>query len=202
MTDRQEVNLYLPRLRPSVDYFAPTMVARAVGVFLMILVAMALFDAYQNYALVALIEEQQQAMAERQTQLDDVKKRVPKSQGAHLERTIATMRSQVKRRQAISRLIDGQSIGNTQGFSRQLLALAEYSNDKLSLKGFQLQAGGKRIVLHGHARVAEAVPHYIELLRSSESFNDSVFGPLKIARANSGHSLNFSLNEAEALINE
>lgn len=197
MSQRQEVNLYLPKLQPKMDYLAGPLAVRGLLLVVAIFFVITGFDVVQNYRL-------QQAVEQRQTQIDglsqqiaDVKGQLPKSQGAKLDREIKRLGLEIARRQAISRLIDGESIGNTQGFSDQLVALSRQSSEQLSLTTFAFASGGQVVSLTGHTRSPEAVPGYIDRLRQSDSFSDSVFGPMAIARQDNHSVLIFSLNHTK-----
>ncbi|MGH1371216.1 MAG: hypothetical protein ACRBBW_04215 [Cellvibrionaceae bacterium] len=198
MTQRQEVNLYRPHLRPKIDYLSPKMVARAALVLVLGLLLTACFDLFQNYQINSEIAQREKSIAQLTQQVAQVKAQLPKSQSAKLDREIRNLRLEIHRRQAISRLIDGQSIGNTAGFSEQLSALGEKSSDKISLSGFSLAAGGDVVSMNGHTRTPESVPSYIDRLRQSESFSGSVFGSMSIARVNNQLPLSFSLKHDES----
>lgn len=195
MSQRQEVNLYLAELRPKIDYLSPMTVARGAVTLLLVLLLIACFDLYQNYQLSHEIVEREASIAQLNQQIADVKKQIPKSQGLKLDREIHGLGIEIQRREAISRLIDGQSIGNTHGFSEQLTALGENASDKISLTEFGFWVGGDVISMEGKTRTPESVPSYVDRLRQSESFSDSVFGPMKIARVKTQSLLNFSLNQ-------
>jgi len=197
VSQRQEVNLYLPQLQPTVDYLSVAVVARGIVLLLFMLLMTVFFDVYQNQQLQGDIELRQTSIDSLQQQITHVKKQLPKSQAIRLDREIRALGVEIKRRQAISRLIDGQSIGNTEGFSEQLSMLSQKSSTKISLTQFGLSAGGDVVSLVGETRTPESVPAYIDRLRQSDSFSTSVFGPMSIFRQNSSALLNFSLNQKD-----
>jgi len=197
VSQRQEVNLYLPQLQPTVDYLSVTVVARGIVLLVLMLLMTVSFDIYQNYQLRDDIELRQTSIDSLQQQITSVKKQLPKSQKIRLDREIRALGVEIKRRQAISRLIDGQSIGNTEGFSEQLSMLSQKSSEKISLTQFGLSVGGDVVSLAGETRAPESVPAYIDRLRQSDSFSSSVFGPMSIFRQNSSALLNFSLNQKD-----
>lgn len=194
MSQRQEVNLYLLRLQPSVDYLSVSMVARGLVLAVLVLSMTAAFDVYQNHQLQGEIDRRQSSNDSLQQQITEVKKQLPKSQKLRLDREIRALAIEVKRRQAISRLIDGQSIGNTEGFSESLSVLSKKSSKKVSLTQFGFSSGGDVVSLAGETRAPESVPAYIDRLRQSDSFSNSVFGPMSILRQQSSSLLSFSLN--------
>jgi len=197
VNQRQEVNLYLPQLQPTVDYLSVAVVTRGIVLLVLMLVMTACFDLYQNYQLHDDLELRQTSIDSLQQQIISVKKQLPKSQKIRLDREIRALGVEIKRRQAISRLIDGQSIGNTEGFSEQLSMLSQKSSKKISLSQFGLSVGGGVVSLAGETRAPESVPAYIDRLRQSDSFSSSVFGPMSISRQNSSSLLSFSLNQKD-----
>lgn len=197
MTQRQEVNLYLPHLQPKVDYLAPALVVRGLAALLLIMVAIACFDVVQNIQLQQQLDVEQVQVDQLADQIEAVKQQLPESQAARLDQEIQQLGREVKRRKAISRLIDGQSIGNTAGFSEQLQSLARESSAELALTGFEFSSGGDVVSLQGETRHPEAVPYYVARLRDSDSFSNSLFGSLSIQRQDGSSRLQFSLNQQE-----
>lgn len=197
MTQRQEVNLYLPHLQPKVDYLAPGVVVRGLAALLLIMVATACFDVVQNIQLQQQLDDERMQVDQLADQIEAVKEQLPESQAARLDKEIQQLGREVKRRKAISRLIDGQSIGNTDGFSEQLQSLARESSAQLALTGFEFSSGGDVVSLQGETRHPESVPYYVARLRDSDSFSNSLFGTLSIEREENTSRMQFSLSQPE-----
>lgn len=195
VTKRQEINLYLPHLRPTRDYLSASTTAAGFGLLLLLFLLVGLIKHMNNRSLNQEIEQQQLVVAQQQQQLETLKQELPKSHAAQLDAEIVELRAQIARRKAIGQLIDGKSIGNTKGFSRQLQSLAENANAQLSLSRFQLLNGGAQVAIAGQTKSAEAVPYYIEALRKSDSFKHSAFGQLHIERQSDSRLLSFTLNQ-------
>lgn len=196
MSKRQEVNLYLEHLRPQVDWLSPKLLAGYLGGWLLLLVAVVMFNSYQNTQLEDQLAAQQRALQVMTAQVQQLKGQLPKSRAAELDQQMKSLGAEVERRRAISRLISGQDLGNTAGFSAHLQGLARHSNASLSLQGFTLSQGGLVVALNGEVRQAQVLPAFLQALQAEPSFSDSHFGQLGITREE--QRLRFSMNEALA----
>lgn len=194
MSDRQEVNLYLAHLRPQVDWFSPKYLGVSMGVWLLILVLITLQESYHNSALEKRLNIQTQTLQDLTAQVQELKGRLPVSRAAELDVEMTRVAKEVERRQAIRRLLTGQNLGNQAGFSGSMQGLARHSNDSIYLKSFALQQGGAQVSLEGEVREAHFLPSYLDALQGDESFHNSHFGPLSIAREE--QRLRFSMNES------
>lgn len=179
-TMRQEINLYLPELRPKRDYLT----AECCGYGLLGLCALVVLVAALNWLSAGSEDEQLMLVQQRVDQinqtLDAIKARQPKPQGERLDAEIASLRQQLQRRKAIRELIEGRSIGNADGFSGQMQGLASASDGSLYLSTFALTQGGKQVAMQGKTRSASGVPRYVGALKSRQSFSGSQFGQLTI----------------------
>ncbi|NIB44383.1 hypothetical protein HBA55_32615 [Pseudomaricurvus alkylphenolicus] len=195
---RQEINLYLPHLRPRLDYLSAPVVAAGLMAMVAVLVLLSALSGWQAGNLAEQLHQQKQRLATLEQQTEDFKSRLPASDADRLEAQITSISDEIERRRSISELIDGQSIGNAKGFSMAMDSLASQVNDQVALTGFDFIAGGRRIALAGQALSPEAVPLYVERLQVSEGFKDSLFGQLQIQRVPGKSHLSFSLNQAAA----
>ena len=198
MNPRQEINLYLPGLRPQRDFLSARYCLSGLALVVLGLALLWGLEYRTTRLLKAEISSQQQQLEQLQQQLKLVKQTLPASRASELDDEIAQLRQQLQRRQAINRLIDGRSMGNTEGFSGQMTGLAQSVSKALSISGFDLQQGGKRVAVEGNALQAEEVPLYVEKLRALYSFRDSSFGQLNIRRGEKQGLLNFSFNRDDS----
>ena len=191
---RQEINLYLPSLRPSRDPLQPILAGIYLLAALLILSVMAVVDVFQNRSLqqeIALLQTQQQQL---QSEADAIKAQLPKSRAKQLDKAIEEMRLQVERRQRIKGLVDAQNLGNAQGFSSQMVGMARQLQPGLALQAFTLSDGGAQVGFAGQVREAATVPRYIEKLQSEAAFTASQFGVMNIARQEDSALLAFNLS--------
>jgi len=194
ISERQEVNLYLAHLRPQVDWFSPKYLGLGASVWFVALILLVAYERYQTAALEQQLDIDTQALQQLTAQVQVLKGRQPKSRAVELDREMTRVAAEVKRRKAISRLIQGQNLGNQVGFSGAMQGLARHSNTSLYLQGFDLQQGGGLVSLQGEVREAHLLPAYLQALQGDLSFRDSHFGPLSIVREE--QRLRFSMNES------
>lgn len=199
MSKRQEVNLYLPQLRPRRDYLSAPMAFGGIGVLLLVMLLVGLGMHFNNRSLAAQIQQEQQVVSSLQQQVEEIQQHLPKSHAAQLDVEIVALREQIARRKAVGQLIDGKSIGNTKGFSRQLTSLAQSVTGDISLTGFELLDGGARVAVEGNTRSPQAVPRYVEALRETPSFKTAVFGSLRMDRQAATGLMTFTLNKTDGV---
>jgi Tfp pilus assembly protein PilN len=194
---RQEVNLYLPHLRPQMDWLSPVNSLFAIGAAIIFLGLLVLLGWQQNTRLQSDIATIQQQMQSVEQQISVMSSKLPKSQARQLDRQIAEVRQQIVRRQRIKTLVESQNLGNADGFSSQMEGLARRLPAKLYLEGFRLEAGGGLVSLQGRTVKAQSVPLYIGQLQKEPAFTESRFGVMSIARNKNGAVHSFTVAPGE-----
>ena len=182
MTHRQQINLYLPHLRPRVDYLSPANSAIGIGCLLLLSVLITVFSYLGVSGADEDLAEVQHRVDQLSAEVDAAKAALPKRDSGALDKRIAALKQDVNHRQSISRLVQAADFGNQMGFSEKLVSLASNSSSELALTAFGFANGGRQIMLEGNASRAEAVPVYVDKLQSSRAFTGSVFGRLDISR--------------------
>lgn len=194
----QQVNLYLPEFQPRRE----PVNARQMGlIWLALLVGVVLWSVWNGYRtsdLEATLESERAELQAVQAQVQDLTARLPAQRGASVEEQIAELRSELARREQILRLISRQNLGNADGFSGQIQAMARQSFDDMALSSFSLQSGGNYVELVGRVRHPERVPEYLQRLRQEPSFSQVGFGVLTVDRESDekGPGLTFSVRRA------
>lgn len=181
----QQVNLYLPELRPKREWLtANTVALSCIGFVVLLVVASVLMHAeLKNYnRQVTLIEDQ----------VEDVKARVEKIKNiprpisaVELDRRIATLRSAAKRRERIGDIIEVQNLGNDAGFSEPLLAFSRQVLPSIALQHIRISRGGAFVELKGETTAPQDIPTYLQRLQTEDSLSDSQFGLLSTAQKSS-----------------
>ena len=123
-----------------------------------------------------------------------IRSTLPRSQAAIIQQEVDKLRLELERRQRIYQLINQQNLGNSDGFSGQLLALARQHESNISLLTFNLHAGGRQFNFTGRAKSAQAVPQYLQRLQKEKSFENTTFGHMAVERSKTGI-VNFSLSQ-------
>lgn len=180
---RQEIDLYLPELRPKQDWLAPknSLLFVAVCVVLLMLITagklVTLLQANSQY------EEKQAQIVQMQSAVEQLRRQIPQSQAAVMKNEIDALKTDINRQEKIRDVISRQDLGSTNGFSSQLKSLSRQISADVSLQKLVIMDSGARVYLAGQARTADAVPLYVQRLQQEHPFVGSSFGGLSIENA-------------------
>ncbi len=195
----QQINLYLPEFRPNRKPVRAQHMLWAAGALLLLLIFWSLWSAKQTQDLAEQVGVEQGKLEALQQQVQELTARQPRRQGPDLETQVERLKAEIQRRESIRLLITQQNLGNAEGFSAQLQALARQSMEELALQHFSLQQGGDYVELSGRVRQAERVPEYLQRLRLEPSFAQVRFGVMDVEQDESSEpGLKFSLSKADA----
>jgi hypothetical protein len=131
-------------------------------------------------ALNALREEAAHA-AQRIVQLAET--HPPARADRALQEEVDRRNSEREVRSELLRLLSSQSLGNTQGFSPYLTALARRRVDGVWLSEIRLAEGGRELRLAGAALEPELVPRLLQYLRDEAPFAGTTFRRMRVERA-------------------
>lgn len=195
----QQVNLYLPEFQPKRD---PLNLAQVLGILAVgtALVALASFGGAQtNAELEKELQAQRARLAQVTEEVETLRAQAGRNNQTSLEERRAKLRTEVTRRERILQLIERQNLGNAEGFSGQLEALARQSRKDLSLAEFSLKQGGNYVEMRGRVASAQRLPEYLQRLRQEPSFAQVGLGVIDLARESDGPGpgLEFSLLRAD-----
>ena len=190
----QQVNLYLPELKPRQELLSAktALVISAVTCFLLVLLS--IVGSVKNSELIEVSEVFKQQLDKQTLEIAAIRSTLPRSQAAIIQQEVDKLRLELERRQRIYQLINQQNLGNSDGFSGQLLALARQHESNISLLTFNLHAGGRQFNFTGRAKSAQAVPQYLQRLQKEKSFENTTFGHMAVERSKTGI-VNFSLSQ-------
>ena len=85
-------------------------------------------------------------------------------------------------RNRLLRLLGGQSLGNTTGFSDHVAGLARRRVPGLWLREVRIERGGRALALSGSALEPDLVPRFLQELGEEGAFAGRAFGSLRIER--------------------
>lgn len=178
----QQINLYLPELRPQPDYLSTRNALIFIGVFFLLLLLGSVYATYRNAQLeseIASLEEHKHATEQKIAALD---RKPVDQQKRELEYRITAAREALRNRQRLIEVLQGETLGNHEGFSAQIAALAELAPAGVALERFTVTAGGRDVRMVGKSRTTENIPLYLNMLRQHPAFEQSGFGELAIRR--------------------
>lgn len=184
---KQQINLYQAEFRPRMQMFkAPVMlqVAAALSVAMLAIYLFALDRVEQAERELAFVTSQEAAAIDRLTNLRPLILSVTGelSWSERLEQAMRTL----EERQAVLKLVQGSSLGDTRGFSRHLRALARTETEGLWLTSMVLSPAGDRTLIAGRAIRPELVALYVQELTSEPPFDDQRFHRFQIESPEEG----------------
>lgn len=182
----QQVNLYLPELRPRRDWPNSRDLVLVTAAFLVIMLVVQIIWGLRAGSARTQVEEQQIVVAEVQARLDKLQPSAAVVNQSFDSR-IARLESAIANREKVARLISGQNMGNSEGFYIAMQVLAAESHRDLALDHFTFSRGGNYVEMHGSARNAEAVPLYLQRLKADPAFNLARFGLLSVSSERAAH---------------
>ncbi|WP_111640412.1 hypothetical protein [Marinimicrobium alkaliphilum] len=189
----QQINLYLPEFRPQRQRLSLSQLAVAA---LVLALALGVWSTWNHLGNNRLVE----AIAVERAQVDLLRADVARTQnalgvtgGPDIERELARLEEDIAQRERILTVITRQNLGNAQGFSRQMSALARQSLEDVQVQHFALRRGGEYAELRGVTRRADQIPVYVQRLRTEDSFRQVRFGVLQVEQGESRAAMPFSL---------
>ncbi len=106
-----------------------------------------------------------------------------------------TLERDLREKQAMLTLLQGEQLGETGGFSPHLRALSRQDIEGIWLTGINLRAATNNTRLAGYTLKAELVPAYIQLLTQEEPFEAEGFQEFRIdSPENAGDPLVFTMS--------
>lgn len=178
---QQQVNLYLPELRPRRDWMDAWHAAVLLGIFVGVLLIVQLFSVMRAAGLEAEVAQQEEVVSELQAQADKIQSSSVAVSSKSLDVTITQLELAIANRKKVGRIISGQNMGNARGFHTSMLSLARESLDDLALERFTFARGGNYIQMRGETRNAQAVPLYLQRLKADPALNQARFGLMSVS---------------------
>ena len=177
----QQINLYLLEFRPETNAFRSRFMLQAASVFV---IALVLSYAVAHREISAVGSELKIVALQEAAALDRLQNIRPLITSITGERSWSEQLDEVSRtlaeRQSLLSLMQGNTLGDTKGFSRHLRALARQQIDGIWLTRIQLSPEGDGTRLEGHAIRAELVPLYVQELTAEPAFARQRFNRFQI----------------------
>lgn len=195
----QQINLYLPELRPKREPMRARHIGWAVLAMVLLLIPVSLWSAARTDALEEQVATATDKLQALQAQVLELQGQALAAGDVDLEAEIGRLREDIRRRERLKTLMTQQNLGNAEGFSQQMHGLARQALNDLTLEWFSLQHGGGYVELGGRVLSADLVPLYLQRLRQEPSFADTRFGVLDMGRDDAPTTgLVFELSRARA----
>lgn len=177
----QQINLINPAFRKRQEWFTARMLAQALVVLVLV---MAGAYAYQ-FRQVTLLSKQAQAGAvsleqERARLVKVAAEYAPRQKNAALEQRVVELEQLLQGQEAVLEVLQGGSLGNTDGYSGYMRAFARQTVNGLWLTSFSIRGAGKNMAIGGRALRSELVPAYIQRLNQETVTQGRAFAALEI----------------------
>lgn len=176
----QQVNLYLPELRPSRDWLSLNTVLLCVAGAVLLFIISYIYGNWASTRLreqVAVVEQQ---VSVARNQLEQTRTKARPLHNASLDTQAAYLEAAIRGREQVGQIISGQSLGNSGGFTAAFNALALHSSSSVALEHIRLTQGGGYLQLAGATNSPEDVTVYLQQLRDAPAFSGTRFGLLSI----------------------
>ncbi len=183
----QQVNLYQPIFRRERKIFSAATMLQALVLFMLGLVAWYGFGEWRVQALhkdLTVMQGKAQELQKRVTALDQ---QIPlPTKDKALEAKYEGLLADIEAKRRGIALLAGGDFGSAGGFSSYLTALARQQVNGLWLNAISIDDGGKRLIIHGSTKKADAVPKYLQRLGKEAPFAGREFETLSMVRATGG----------------
>jgi hypothetical protein len=175
----QQLNLFNPVFLRQKKYFSAVTMAQCLGIVLVALIAMYGFQRWQLAGLESQFVEAEAQFKTVQQQLTDFSaaKRNPSKA---LEDEATRLAAQVKTQEALLTRLDSDELGNAEGFSRYLNALARQTVAGVWITGFTATGTEGPLMIRGRLLQPELLPTYLRLLNREESLRGHGFAELQL----------------------
>lgn len=178
---RQQINFYGAEYSTGPTIFGAATLLIGCGVILLAMVLTYVFALQQHSNITSdlqIVRNQEKAAIERLENLGPTITAVGGDQNWS-ERLEEATRS-LREKQIVLSLVQGSTLGDTQGFSGHLISLARRDTDGLWLTHIRLSGLGDKTRLEGKALRAELVPAYLQSLAEEPPFATQRFHQLQI----------------------
>ncbi|MBT8102997.1 MAG: hypothetical protein KJO95_08505 [Gammaproteobacteria bacterium] len=177
----QQINLYQAQYHPRTRMFPALFMVQAAGILVFAMLLMYAFAQQRMGGVeqeLEIVARQEVVATERLQNIGPLINAVT-GETNWSEQLDDSLRM-LAERQAVLNLIQGSTLGDTQGFSRHLHALARQDIDGLWLTHIVLSALGDKTRLEGRAIRAELVPLYVQGLAAEKPFATQRFHRFQI----------------------
>lgn len=176
----QNVNLYLPELRPSREWLnARNLMIATLAYGALVVVVAIMSRQFVNKYEESVIALEEGLSIEKQ-RVENIKSRQPKNNAVELDQKIETLKGELRNVTNIKDLIGNQNLGNTSGYSLRLNQMAESAPAKIELNKFRFSSGNEKVEMAGKTLDPAVLTEFIDVLQQSSSFESAVFGGVAI----------------------
>ncbi|HMH19095.1 MAG TPA: hypothetical protein VK572_13210 [Burkholderiales bacterium] len=175
----QQINLFNPLFLKQKKYFSAETMLQGMGI---IAIALLAFYGVLLFQSTRLEQQRIEAVSLRQLVQQQMLQGGAPGRSKLLEDEISRVEGLIKAQQDVLNILDGGTIGNTEGYSRFLVALARQRTSGLWLTGFTVSGTGDELSIRGRVLHADLVPQYIRQLNREEVMRGHAVAELSLNR--------------------
>jgi hypothetical protein len=173
----QQINLYNPIFLKQRKIFSAVTMVQALALIVLGALAFAGFARYQVGRLEAEVRSSEARAKAEETRLTRLSAEFTgRKKSTELEQELKRSEQELKAREAILALVSSGALGQTQGISAFMRALARQNIDGLWLTGFSV--AGKEVAIRGRALRPELLPEYLHRLGREDTMQGRQFSTL------------------------
>ncbi len=183
----QQINLYQPIFRKQEKIFSARAMLQGGAMIVGGLLLVFAYASWQTAALNRQVAELERQRAQGQARLVELARKYPKrAQDPELASRAERVRTAVVAKQKVLAAMGGKELGNREGFTVQLEALARQRPPMVWLKTIGISDGGREFLLAGSALKPEQIPQYLQRLSTEPAFAGSEFRSFVMNRPEKG----------------
>lgn len=166
----QQVNLYVPELRPNREMVTAARLVQTVVAVLLVMVLISSWNYWQRSVLRAELAVAQTELAAQTQRTEQIERDAAgRSSNQALLRDIESRETRLAQSRELLEFLRTTTLGNSTGYSEYVKDLSRASFDGIWLTEFRIFGGSDSVVLRGRALQTAMVPDYVGRLSGSQS---------------------------------
>lgn len=176
----QQLNLFNPVFLRQKKYFSAVTMLQCFGIILLALIAMYGFQRWQLIGLERQLIEAEAQFRTVQQQLTEFGAQAQRSPSQALADEVTRLHARVKTQEALLDRLEHGELGNTEGFSHYLNALARQTVAGVWITGFSANGTEGPLLIRGRMLQAALLPAYLRQLNREDSLRGHGFAELQL----------------------
>ncbi len=170
MVATQQINLYLPELRPNREWLTAARLVTSVAAVIVVMMLISSWNYWQRSSLQQELAAAQTDLAAQTARTEQIERdAASRSSNEALLRDIETREVRLAQSQELLEFLRNTTLGNSTGYSEYVKDLSRASFDGIWLTEFLIAGGSDSVFLRGNALQTAMVPDYVGRLSGSQS---------------------------------
>jgi Tfp pilus assembly protein PilE len=166
----QQVNLYLPELRPRREWLTASNLLVLLAVLALVMLLAGVFSSWQRSNLQNELAAAQAALQEQSAITEQLERDVAsRATDQQLLREMNTREERLRQSRELFEFMSTTTLGNLQGYSEHMKDLSRASFQGLWLTQFSIVSDASFVTLQGSAQEAAMLPDFVGRLSMGES---------------------------------